>query len=58
MVKMGGLEPPPVALRVPLRKESLAFTMTGGFHPLRAFILATQDGSLLFYTVLPLWRCL
>ena len=55
---MGCLEPPPMALRVPTQKESLAFTMTGGFHPLFTFILAAPDGSLLFYMAPPLWRSL
>ena len=47
-----------MALRVPTQKESLAFTMTGGFHPLFTFILAAPDGSLLFYMAPSLWRSL
>ena len=58
MLKMGYFWPPPVALRVPAWKESLAFTMKGGFHPLFTFIMAAPDGSLLFYMAPSLWRSL
>ena len=56
--KNGVFLAPTVALRVPVWKESLAFTMTGGFHPLLTFILAAPDGSLLFYVAPSLWRSL